>query len=250
MSKHILIIDSSASFTKYIEVVLMRLGYSSMTARSARDGLQILKGRIPDLIITEAVLPDMNGLELCTRIKSSPRTKKIPLLVVTVDSRLNERIKGNTKPFNESLTKPVSVKDLFDALQKHLPYKNGRKNLRAPIAARVLCKDGTHYRSYVTMSIGEGGMFIETEKPRPLGEVIQPQLLLPGLIDPLPLTGEVIYSVEVERENHPQGMGIKFLEMEPVTKTILSNYIQSYLSDSLPTEEESAKSKLKVVVAD
>ena len=254
MSKHILIIDSSQSFTKYVEVVLMRLGYSSMTARSARDGLQILKGRIPDLVITEAVLPDMNGLELCERIKNTPRTRRIPILVVTVDCRLKERVNGKKAPYDESLTKPVSVRTLFDALQKHLPYQNGRKNLRAPIAARVLCKDGTHYRSYVTMSIGEGGMFIETDKPRALGEVIEPQLLLPGLVDPLPLKGKVIYSVEVEREKHPQGMGIKFLDMDPQSKTILSNYIQSYLSDSLPAEEEEApakpKPKLRVVVSD
>ncbi|MDT8367527.1 MAG: response regulator [bacterium] len=241
MSKFILIIDSSQSFTKYVEVVLMRLGHSSMTARSARDGLQILKGRVPDLIITEAVLPDMNGAELCSRIKNTPRTRKIPILVVTVDNRFSERIEGRTRPFNESLTKPVSVRDLFDALQRHLPYKNGRRNLRAPIAARVCCRDGTHYRSYVTMSIGEGGMFVETDRPRPLGEVIEPLLLLPGLVDALPVKGTVSYSVEREREKHPQGMGIKFMDMDPQTRAILSNYIQSYLSDCLPREQETVK---------
>ena len=241
MSKHILIVDSSQSFTKYVEVVLDRLGYTSMTARSARDGLQILKGRVPDLIITEAVLPDMNGVEFCRKIKSRPRTKRIPVLVVTVDSRFSERIEYGENLFNESLTKPVSVRDLFDALQKHLAFKNGRKNLRAPIAGRVICRDGTHYRSYITLSIGEGGMFIETDKPRKVGEIIEPQLLLPGLVEPLPLKGKVVYSVQEEREKHPQGMGIKFLDMDPQTTTILSNYIQSYLSDNLPREQQAVK---------
>src|SRR5680860_531778 len=172
MSKHILIVDSSQSFTKYVEVVLDRLGYTSMAARSARDGLQILKGRVPDLIITEAAFPDMNGVEFCREIKSKPRTRRIPVLVVTVDSRFNERIEYGENLFNESLTKPVSVRDLFDALQRYLPSKNnGRKNLRAPIAGRVICRDGTHYRSYITLSIGEGGMFIESDKPRPVGAV-------------------------------------------------------------------------------
>ena len=241
MSKHILIVDSSQSFTKYVEVVLDRLGYTSMTARSARDGLQILKGRVPDLIITEAVLPDMNGVEFCRKIKSRPRTKRIPVLVVTVDSRFSVRIEYGENLFNESLTKPVSVRDLFDALQKHLAFKNGRKNLRAPIAGRVICRDGTHYRSYITLSIGEGGMFIETDKPRKVGEIIEPQLLLPGLVEPLPLKGKVVYSVQEERKKHPQGMGIKFLDMDPQTTTILSNYIQSYLSDNLPREQQAVK---------
>ena len=241
MSKHILVVDSSQSFTKYVEVVLDRLGYTSMTARSARDGLQILKGRVPDLIITEAVLPDMNGVEFCRKIKSRPRTKRIPVLVVTVDSRFSERIEYGENLFNESLTKPVSVRDLFDALQKHLAFKNGRKNLRAPIAGRVICRDGTHYRSYITLTIGEGGMFIETDKPRKVGEIIEPQLLLPGLVEPLPLKGKVVYSVQEEREKHPQGMGIKFLDMDPQTTTILSNYIQSYLSDNLPREQQEVK---------
>ena len=241
MSKHILVVDSSQSFTKYVEVVLDRLGYTSMTARSARDGLQILKGRVPDLIITEAVLPDMNGVEFCRKIMGKPRTRRIPVLVVTVDSRFSERIEYGENLFNESLTKPVSVRDLFDALQKHLAFKNGRKNLRAPIAGRVICRDGTHYRSYITLSIGEGGMFIETDKPRKVGEIIEPQLLLPGLVEPLPLKGKVVYSVQEEREKHPQGMGIKFLDMDPQTTTILSNYIQSYLSDNLPREQQAVK---------
>jgi len=238
MSKHILIVDSSQSFTKYIEVVLKRLGYSSMTARSARDGLQILKGRVPDLIITEAVLPDMNGVEFCRKIKSRPRTRRIPVLIVTVDCRFSERIDHEENLFTESLTKPVSVRDLFDALQRHLVHKNGRKNMRAPISARVICNDGNHYRSHITLSIGEGGMFIESDKPKAVGEIIEPQLLLPGLVDPLPLKGKVVYSVEEDREKHPQGMGIKFLDMDLQTKTILSNYIQSYLSDSLPREQQ------------
>ncbi|MDF1525403.1 MAG: response regulator [bacterium] len=241
MLKHILIVDSSQSFTKYVEVVLDRLGYTSMTARSARDGLQILKGRVPDLIITEAVLPDMNGVEFCREIKTRPRTRRIPVLVVTVDSRFSERIGFGENLFNESLTKPVSVRDLFDALQKHLAFENGRKNLRAPIAGRVICRDGTHYRSYITLSIGEGGIFIETDKPREKGEIIEPQLLLPGLVEPLPLKGKVVYSVQEEREKHPQGMGIKFLDLDPQTKTILSNYIQSYLSDNLPREQQAVK---------
>jgi len=238
MSKHILIVDSSKSFTKYIEIVLDRLQYTSMTARSARDGLQILKGRIPDLIITEAVLPDMNGVEFCRKIKSRPRTRRIPVLVVTVDCRFQERIENEEKLFDEWLTKPVSVRDLVDALQRQLSFKNGRKDLRAPIAARVICRDGTHYRSYITLSIGEGGMFIESDKPRPVGDIIDPQLLLPGLVDPLPLKGQVVYSVVEEREKHPQGMGIKFLDMDPQTKNTLSNYVQSYLTDSLPKTEK------------
>jgi uncharacterized protein (TIGR02266 family) len=212
-----------------------------MTARSARDGLQILKGRVPDLIITEAVLPDMSGIEFCRTIKSRPRTRRIPVLVVTVDSRFSDRADCSENLFNESLIKPVSVREIFDALQRHLPFKNGRKNLRAPIAARVICRDGTHYRSYITLSIGEGGMFIESDRPRPVGDIIEPQLLLPGLVDPLPLKGKVVYSVEEEREKHPQGMGVKFLDMDPQTKTILSNYIQSYLSDSLPEEEKAVQ---------
>ena len=238
MSKHILLVDSSQSFTKYVEVVLNRLGYTSMTARSARDGLQILKGRIPDLVITEAVLPDMNGIEFCLKIRNKPRTKRIPILVITVDSRLDQRIKNDELPFNESMTKPISIRELFDALQRNLSYKNDRKNLRAPIAARISCKDGTHYRTYITLNIGEGGMFVESDRPLPVGEIIEPDLLLPGLVDPLPLKGKVVYSVEEEREKHPQGMGIKFVDIDPETKTILSNYIQSYLSDSLPREEE------------
>jgi CheY-like chemotaxis protein/Tfp pilus assembly protein PilZ len=241
MSKHILIVDSSQSFTKYVEVVLMRLEYSSMTARSARDGLQILKGRVPDLIITEAVLPEMNGLEFCRRIKSRPRTRRIPVLVVTVDSRFNERIEHGEDLFNEFLTKPVSVRDLYDALQRQLPYHSGRKKLRAPIAARVICKDGTHYRSYITLSVGEGGMFVETDQPREKDETIEPQLLLPGLVDPLPLKGKVVYSVKEEREKHPQGMGIKFFDMDEETKNILSNYVESYLMDGLPKGEQTAE---------
>jgi uncharacterized protein (TIGR02266 family) len=241
MSKHILVVDSSQSFTKYVEVVLDRLGYTRMTARSARDGLQILRGRIPDLIITEAVLPDMHGIDFCKMIKNKPRTRRIPILVVTVDSRLSERIQGDEKPYSESITKPVAVRTLFEALQRHLVESNSRKKMRAPIAARVCCRDGTHYRSYVTLSVGEGGMFIESDKPLAAGETIETKLLLPGLVNMLLLKGEVVYSVKEERENHPQGMGIKFIDMDQETRSILSNYVESYLTDTLPKEQQAVE---------
>lgn len=241
MPKHILSVDSSQSFAKFVEVIIKRLGFSILSARSAGDGLQILEGRIPDLIFTEAILPDMDGLEFIKAIRNNSRTSRIPVIVITVDSRFSEQFRGKNPPYSAFLTKPVSVKSIYDILQAHLSYLKDRKHLRAPIAARVSLKDGTQYRSYLTNSVGEGGMFIEMEEPQDVGEVIEITLLLPGLIQPLSVKGAVVYSFKKRDGRKVDGMGIRFVELSHQHHEILSNYIQSYLSDTLPRTSEAAR---------
>ena len=232
--RHILVVDPSRSFTRYVEVVVTRLGYRCLSAGSGGDGLQILKSRMPDMILCETALPDMTGGELLERIRSSQRTKHIPVIALTTDSQTIKMAGREASVFDEVLLKPITVRDLFETVQVHIHSNTRRKNLRAPMSIVITCKDGTEHRSHITMSIGEGGMFVETETPREIGRIIDIDLPLPGLEESVAVQGEIIYSVGSERPHHPPGMGVKFINMDEETRMLLCSYMENYLEGMYP----------------
>ena len=100
----------------------------------------------------------------------------------------------------------------------------------------VSLRDGTEYRSHLTLTVGEGGLFIETETPLKSGTPLDIMLDLPETVDGVRIKGEVVYTVDRAQENHPAGMGVKFVNVDPGTKKFLANYMESYLSNTLPLQ--------------
>lgn len=235
--KKILIVDPSRSFARYVQVVATRLGYQCLSATSAREGLKVLKVRIVDLVLCEAALRDMSGTELCRKIRGKRRNRNVPVVAVTVDGSIMDDARNGRSVFNDIVLKPASVRELYHMLQVHLHVYSRRKHIRAPMALVATLRDGLEYRSHLTMNIGEGGMYIETEEPYEIGKVLDIHLPLPGLKEALMVQGEVLYSVDRDRPDHPPGMGLKFIDVDKENRSLLCLYMENYLAGNIPRAE-------------
>lgn len=107
MSGRILIADDVATNRIIMKVKLSAASYSVMQADSASDVMAMLASDLPDLIILDVGLPDMNGIELCRQIKEQPGTTDIPVIVVASDTDAETRLAALRAGADEFLPKPL-----------------------------------------------------------------------------------------------------------------------------------------------
>ena len=87
--KKILIVDDSLENLRLLASLLTKKGYKVISATDGQMALSIVKGEIPDLILLDVMLPQMDGYEVCRRLKSQEQTRHIPIIFsIDLDSRV------------------------------------------------------------------------------------------------------------------------------------------------------------------
>jgi two-component system alkaline phosphatase synthesis response regulator PhoP len=132
-SQKILVVDDNRALLLAAQRVLEKAGYQVVTASNGVDALKKAGDEKPQLIILDIIMPQMNGYEVCRRLKSEPDTEKIPVIMLSVKGEideskrasnigLNEVNQGYDSGANNFLTKPVSAVDLLNAVSAELSF--------------------------------------------------------------------------------------------------------------------------------
>lgn len=113
--KSILIVEDSATTRAMIRAVLEEAGdFEVIEAATGFDALKRLPTASFDLIITDINMPDINGLELINFVRSDPRFKSIPLIIVSTEKSEEDKKRGMSLGANAYITKPFKAKELQD----------------------------------------------------------------------------------------------------------------------------------------
>lgn len=113
----ILIVEDNFAERELICHYLRESGYSVITAIDAKDGLNLACEKKPDVIVTDVVMPGMSGFELCRKLKQTPETEKIPIIICSSKNQEIDRLWGMKQGANAYLTKPFQREDLVRALK-------------------------------------------------------------------------------------------------------------------------------------
>src|ERR1700754_3449664 len=108
MSARILVVDDVPANVKLLEARLSAEYFDVMTAANGRQALDIATRAECDIILLDVMMPDMDGFEVCRRLKSNPATHQIPVVMVTALDQPSDRVKGPQAGADDFLTKPVS----------------------------------------------------------------------------------------------------------------------------------------------
>lgn len=113
----VLLIDDTLSLLEEMRDILIMEGHEVTTAKDGIDGFQKLMASMPDLIITDLVMPEMNGYELIEKIKSIDKFKNVPIIVLSAQAAKEDKEKAYKLNADKYLTKPCAVTDLVDAIE-------------------------------------------------------------------------------------------------------------------------------------
>ncbi len=120
----ILIVDDEEKNVKLMEAILIPLGYEVFKAYNGEEALQQVQKESPDLILLDVMMPVMNGVEVCKRLKDDPETRLIPVVMITALGQVTDRIKGIEAGADDFLTKPVNRDEMLARIQTALRMKD------------------------------------------------------------------------------------------------------------------------------
>jgi len=111
--KKILVVDDEEAIHVYLERKLSKLGYSVCIAENGEEALVQASSEQPDIILLDVKLPKLNGIEVCKRLKSSDKTKQIPIIILSAKAQSDEIAAGLKAGADRYLCKPISFPDIL-----------------------------------------------------------------------------------------------------------------------------------------
>ncbi|MCT7952520.1 PAS domain S-box protein [Ancylothrix sp. C2] len=132
---HILIVDDSPSNLRFLSKILTDQGYSVQRAISGNVALNAVKAKLPDIILLDILMPEMNGYEVCQFLKSQPETSNIPVIFISALQEISAQIQAFEAGGVDYITKPFHIDEVLirvenqlrlQFLQKQLSEQNAR----------------------------------------------------------------------------------------------------------------------------
>ncbi len=129
----VLVVEDNDDIREYIESSLSKK-YRVITATNGQEGLALAKENIPDIIISDIMMPVMDGIELCRRIKDNINTSHIPVILLTAKDSIQDKETGYEMGADSYITKPFSAKLLISRINNII---ESRRQLASIISAHV-----------------------------------------------------------------------------------------------------------------
>jgi DNA-binding response OmpR family regulator len=118
--KKILIIDGQPEMRRNLTTILELEQFQPLTAENGWVGVELAKKEKPDLILSEIVMPGLDGFGVITALRGTPETESIPFIFLTAKGEKRDVRAGMSLGADEYLTKPVAKTDLLGAIRSHL----------------------------------------------------------------------------------------------------------------------------------
>lgn len=120
MSIKILLVEDNEMNRDMLSMRLQRKGYEVMIAVDGQEGIVMAQSAAPKLILMDMSLPVIDGWEATQKLKSDPKTKKIPIIALTAHAMVGDREKALSAGCDDYDTKPIEFTRLLDKMQKLL----------------------------------------------------------------------------------------------------------------------------------
>ncbi len=116
----ILIVDDSPSQLMGMKRIVEKLGHEALTAEDGAAGVEVAKAQIPDLVLMDVVMPNLNGFQATRAISKEAKTAHIPIVLVTTKDQETDKVWGMRQGAKAYLTKPFVEKDLVEIINQLL----------------------------------------------------------------------------------------------------------------------------------
>lgn len=149
MAHRILIVEDERDIADLVSFHLSRVGLQTEICHEGLAALDSLRQRPPSLVVLDLMLPDMDGIEICKRIKFQSSTQQIPILILTSRNTETDRILGLELGADDYLPKPFSPRELVLRVQSILRRLDSRGLQQSPLKVGELTVDTESHHVYV-----------------------------------------------------------------------------------------------------
>jgi CheY-like chemotaxis protein len=136
--QHLLLVDADPKSLRVLEVSLRKAGFTVTTAVNGREALERCALATPDLILSDTAMPELDGFELCRRLKEDERLRATPFIFLTAEKSVESKVRGLELGVEDYLTKPIYIKEIVTRvkilLQKREQERLERRDPRAGFA--------------------------------------------------------------------------------------------------------------------
>lgn len=145
----ILVIDDNPQNVELLESALTLAGYEVFTALGGEEGLEKARSHLPDLILLDVLMPDMDGYEVCIRLRKDEATRSIPVVMLTALKGMEDKVRGLEVGADDFLSKPFHQVELMARVRSLLRVKRlhdeleERNRLLASILNRYMSEEIT-----------------------------------------------------------------------------------------------------------
>jgi PleD family two-component response regulator len=128
----ILVVEDDFDISNMLRIFFTGQGYQVEVAARGSDALELCRKKLPDLIVLDIMLPDMNGYDVCTELRTTTRTSHIPIIFLTQKDERSDRIAGLERGADDYITKPFDIEELKLRVRNAIRYHQS-KNQTNPV---------------------------------------------------------------------------------------------------------------------
>jgi DNA-binding response OmpR family regulator len=123
----ILVVDDEPPIRDILKFQLENAGFVVKCAEDGLEGLQMAEEDPPDLVLLDLMIPQMDGYEVCRRLKAAYGTRHVPVIILTARGELDEKLKGLENGANDYVTKPFSMPELLMRVKNVLSWSQSQR---------------------------------------------------------------------------------------------------------------------------
>jgi two-component system, sensor histidine kinase and response regulator len=152
----ILIVDDTIYNIQLLSLMLTRQGYKVQRATSGLEALDKVNQQLPDIILLDIRMPDINGYEVCTRLKANPATKDVPIIFISSIEEPSEKVEAFSVGGVDYISKPFQLIEVLARIETHLRLCSLQKRLQEQneqlqLSAEMLSRSLKHERELSQM---------------------------------------------------------------------------------------------------
>jgi DNA-binding response OmpR family regulator len=131
----ILVIDDEKDLIELVRYNLEKEGFDVIACTDGQAGLEVVKKHRPDLVMLDLMMPGVDGLQVCQRLRSDPRSGRIPVIMLTAKATEADRVVGLELGADDYITKPFSPREVVArvkaVLRRSVPHQDERQVIRS-----------------------------------------------------------------------------------------------------------------------
>lgn len=128
--KHVVYIEDRQEMIDLVRLILHRKGFEIIGATMGKEGLELIHQHIPDLILLDLMMPDMDGWEVYQRIKADESTQNIPVIVITAKAQPIDKVLGlHIAKVDDYISKPFNPQVLVESIEKVLSKRSETESI-------------------------------------------------------------------------------------------------------------------------